>query len=78
MGIRAVAPLSHRLLTAPIIPDGSAGFHEMTEHYSTVNLDEKREAMQAASVKLKELRENANGERLGEHQGDTSKKEKAA
>jgi len=48
---------------------------EMTEHYSTVRLDEKRAAMEAAATKL---REGEVGTKVGTEVGTGAENEKAA
>jgi len=50
----------------------------MQEHYSTVQLDEKREAMAAVGATLAQLRKVAEGNGRGDDRGDAPKKAKAA
>jgi integrase len=50
---------------------------EMQEHYSTVGIDEKREAMAAAGAKLDGVRRQVDGAVVGYERGYASKKTKA-
>jgi len=51
---------------------------EMQEHYSTVSVDEKREAMKKVATKLAEVRQASEGEKKGDDRGYTNEKQEAA
>lgn len=51
---------------------------EMQEHYSTLLLDEKREAMEKVATKLAEVRQASEGEKKGDVRGYAAEKREAA